>query len=394
MRVLQLCPKPLFEPMDGGKIAMLNTAKGLNELGVEVVQWMIHTRFHKFPVEVPTDYHFKIEKSFIDTSINWKGAIKNLFSKSSYNLQRFNDKRVNEDLIKLIEKYKPEVIQSESIYCLTALKEIKKKFNIPIVLRAHNIEHLIWKRTADYCRNPIRKIYLNYLSKKLRKDELEIANQVDAIAVLSEVDFQFFNKHFPHKKIAVVGIGTELERTVMPKFPIKDVFHIGAMDWKPNEEGLRWFVNECWPIIHKSYPYLKCVLAGNNMPPFFLTQKNNNIQVTDAPNAEYFMNQHDILIVPLLSGSGIRVKIIEALALGKVVIATNIAIEGLGLNNKQNVLIANNSKEFLECVSFCIDKPEISLQISENAAIFAQRNFSTKKNSEKLIQLYHSIFKN
>jgi glycosyltransferase involved in cell wall biosynthesis len=394
MRVLQLCSKPLFAPFDGGKIAMIDAAKGLRENGIEVVQWMIHTRFHTFPKQFTNDAGQIIEKSFIDTSINWKSAFLNLFKSQSYNIQRFDNKKANNELIAVIEKYKPDIIHSESIYCLTAIEEIKKRFDIPIVLRAHNVEHQIWERTAQITKNPIKKLYLNILVKKLKKDELRIANYSDAVITFSEVDKQFFKHYFPLKKLEVIGIGTRLKKSFSPTFPISNIFHIGGMDWKPNQDGINWFLNDCWPLIHASYPQLECILAGLNMPQKFYELENINVKIKVANDAEQFMNQHQILFVPLLSGSGVRVKIIEALALGKVVIATSIAAEGLGVTDNINILIANSKEDFLKQITKCLEKSEVCLKISENAAIFAQENFNTLKNSQKLIALYNRLLKN
>ena len=394
MRVLQLCSKPLFAPFDGGKLAMIDAAKGLRENGIEVIQWMIHTRFHTFPKQFTSESGQIIEKSFIDTSINWKSAFLNLFKSQSYNIQRFDDKKANSELIAVIEKYKPDIIHSESIYCLTAIEEIKKRFNIPIVLRAHNVEHQIWERTAQITKNPIKKLYLNILVKKLKKDELRIANYSDAIVALSEIDKQFFQNYFPSKNMEVIGIGTRLKKSFHPTFPISNIFHIGGMDWKPNQDGINWFLNQCWPLIHAAYPQLECILAGLNMPQKLYELENINVKIKVANDAEQFMNQHQILFVPLLSGSGIRVKIIEALALGKVVIATSIAAEGLGVTHNTNILIANSKEDFLRQITKCLEKSEVCLKISENAAIFAQENFNTLKNSQKLIALYNRLLKN
>jgi glycosyltransferase involved in cell wall biosynthesis len=394
MRVLQLCPKPLFAPLDGGKLAMIDVAEGLRKRGVEVVQWMIHTRFHTFPQQIEIAPDTIIEKSFIDTSINWKSALLNLFNAQSYNIQRFDNKNANNELIAVIEKYKPHIIQAESIFCLTAIEEIKQKFNIPIVLRAHNIEHLIWKRTALVTKNPFKKWYLNLLAGRLQKDELKIAKKADAITVLSDVDYKYFNHYFPEKNIEIISIGTNLKKSTAPTFPISSIFHIGGMDWKPNREGMDWFLKECWPNIHAKFPDLKCVLAGLKMPQEFQQLQQRNVFIETAKSAEDFMNKYQILIVPLLSGSGIRVKIIEAMALGKVVIATSIAAEGLGATHKQNILIANSKEDFLKEITSCIENPELSLRISENAAIFAQENFNTLKNSQKLIAFYHRLLKN
>ena len=170
---------------------------------------------------------------------------------------------------------------------------------------------------------------------------------------ISSVDYSFFilNSHNPKGKVISFGIDIEdyqADDNYMPS-DIPELFHIGSMNWLPNIEGIEWFIENVWPLIIEQYPSITFTIAGRNIPNQFYAKNIKNFKVEgEVPDAKQFMLSKDIMIVPLLSGSGIRIKIIEGMALGKTIITTSIGAEGLDINDGVNILIANTPQEFLE----------------------------------------------
>jgi glycosyltransferase involved in cell wall biosynthesis len=391
MRILQLCPKPLFDPLDGGKIAMRASADGIKNAGHEVVQWMISTPRHPYPVNIPNDYPFPVINHFIDTRIKVGGAFLNLFSKKSYNLSRFLDVSNIREQLAWIKDNQVDLIQAESIYTLAHINQLRLETPIPIFLRAHNVEFLIWKRMADQCRNPLKKAYLTLLSNRLKAEEIDICNACNGVSVMSEIDAELLREAGVRVPIEVVGIACNLKpihrNSSMEK---KQLFHLGAMDWLPNREGVEWFVRHVWPIIHNALPDWKLVLAGKHISESYSSMKSQNILVKQVDNAADFMQEEGIMIVPLLSGSGIRVKIIEGLALGKVIITTSIGLEGIPAKDRIHILVANESADFLRIINDLIAFPEQAQSISENALTFANEHFGSEMLTQKLLHFYNS----
>ena len=118
--------------------------------------------------------------------------------------------------------------------------------------------------------------------------------------------------------------------------------------------------------------------------------KSQNILVKQVDNAADFMQEEGIMIVPLLSGSGIRVKIIEGLALGKVIITTSIGLEGIPAKDRIHILVANESADFLRIINDLIAFPEQAQSISENALTFANEHFGSEMLTQKLLHFYNS----
>lgn len=391
MRILQLCPKPLFDPLDGGKIAMRASAEGIQNAGHEVVQWMISTPRHTWPAPIPSDYPFQVFNHFTDTRVKVWSAFLNLFSEESYNLIRFRDAALLSKQIKWLSENNVDLIQAESIFTLTHIQDLRLKTKVPIYLRAHNVEFLIWKRMAEHCRNPLKRAYLNLLSKRLKTEEIAICNACNGMSVMSEIDAELFREAGVRVPIAVVGISTNLTPSQqVSSLEKKQLFHLGSMDWLPNREGVDWFIRHVWPEIHAALPDWILVLAGKEIPSFYTTLQDKNIHVKSAQDAAVFMQEEGIMIVPLLSGSGIRVKIIEGMALGKVIITTSVGLEGIPAQSGVNILIANEPADFLRIIKDLIAFPQLAQTISENALTFANEHFRSEYLTQKLLHFYNS----
>jgi len=170
------------------------------------------------------------------------------------------------------------------------------------------------------------------------------------------------------------------------------LFHIGALDWMPNLEALRWFMNNSWPIIHKRYPEVKFYIAGRNMPEEVKKYGSENVIICgEVESAIDFMNSKQIMVVPLLSGSGMRIKIVEGLALGKIIISTTVGAEGIGCKNLTHIMIADTPMEFAEIVGIMINDKDFADRLSSNAIAFVQEKFDNHLICERLLTKYRQL---
>ena len=391
MKLIQICPKSPLPTDDGGKIAMLEIANGLHDAGICVKQLIFDTSKNRFPATAPKNYPFEFRKVFMQTQVSVLGGLTNLFSSSSYLLKRFENQQVLEELQAWIHDEPVDLIQAESIYALAPIIHALKELKTPVFIRAHNVESLIWERLASRTRNPLKRRYLRIQASRLKKEEIAMCNRVEGILAISELDKKIMQANGITTPITVIGISTTLARETSPDHPnqAQELFHLGAMDWTPNREGIDWFIETVWPQIRQKWPKLKFILAGKNMPERYSKKQAEGIYVKQAIHSASFMESHGIMIVPLLSGSGIRVKLIEGLALGKVIIATSVAAEGIPVIDGKHMLIANTPQEMIAQIGRCLTDKALALEISKNAAIFAQEQFSRKHLTEKLISFYH-----
>jgi glycosyltransferase involved in cell wall biosynthesis len=174
------------------------------------------------------------------------------------------------------------------------------------------------------------------------------------------------------------------------EFP--SLFSIGAMNWIPNVEGIRWFLQNVWPDVHRQYPSLNYYIAGREIPLWLMNTDYPNVVIEgEVENALQFMKSRGVMIVPLFSGSGIRIKIIEAMAAGKAIISTTIGAEGILYTRGENIMIADTPCEFFEMISACVENHDLCKKIGRNASGLISLHYNWDKIITKLLAFYQII---
>jgi len=398
MKILQLCHKPPIPSKDGGCIAMNNLTQGLLEAGHKVKILTIYTPKHDFKLEeMPPAYIEKtdIEGVFVDTSINLMDAYIAVMTNDSYHVNRFFSTDMDIRIERVLKKGNFDAIILESLFITPYLHTIKKnKKNAPIILRAHNIEYTIWEKIAIRTKNPFKKIYLNHLTRQLREYECMMYNLVDGIATIADSDKIRMMQLGTHKPIKTISFGLNLQ-DYQPKPQTQvNLFHIGAMDWSPNLEGIQYFVDRIWPSLHADFPQLQLLLAGRNMPEAWKQWDIPNLRIEgEVDDAHLFIQKNGIMIVPLLSGGGIRVKIIEGLALGKVVISTTIGAIGIEDKKDHPILIADNLQEWKNHISNLLSSKSHRDDLSAKGRSFAEKYFNHHHITSELIHFIKQVSK-
>jgi glycosyltransferase involved in cell wall biosynthesis len=397
MKVLLLCNKSPWPLREGGPIAMYAIINGLLKAGHTVKVLAANTnKYFVDPTTLPADFVKKtrIEFATIDLSVKPLGALYNFIRGRSYHVARFRNKDFEQKLLNILQKEEFDVIQTEMIYTTVYLDIIKRYSKAKIILRAHNIEHLIWKRIAGNHKNVFKKFYLEHLFRTLRDYELQVIRQVDGIAAITETDAAFFRQYSGEVPVIAVPFGIDPNEFPDPVLlpSSADIFHIGAMNWLPNEEGIRWFLNNVWPEIIKEFPSLTLNLAGRMMPDWLTNIHSKGVIVAgEVPDALEFMAKHSIMIVPLFSGSGIRIKIIEAMMAGKVVIASSIGAEGIHCTHGKDILIADSKDAFVEAIRLAVGNPLLRKSIGENARNLMLSQHNNNQLIEHLTQFYQRL---
>ena len=372
MKVLQLCLKVPFPASDGGCIAMHNMQKSWWKNGVTVKVLTFNTIKHLVDLQaLPADYlaNTSIEGVFLDNHIKPLNALKALFAGESYNIKRFVSSDFEEKLKSVLGSNQYDVVQLESLYMAPYIETIRTASNAKIVFRPHNIEYKIWERLAINTINPIKKVYLRILTKQLKKFEQLVLNKVDLLLPLTWEDAQILTQMHCRKSMMVLPIGVAIHDYPTPIQPNNQVvFHLGAMDWLPNVEGIRWLVRKVWPLVIKENKNAVLSLAGKGMPSDLLGLNSKNIQVSDfIADAPGFFNAGQVMVVPLLSGSGMRVKIIEGMAMGKAIVTTTIGKEGILAKHQKELLIADSPEEFAAAIVQLLNDPVKVGQIGKKA---------------------------
>ncbi|MFN5795635.1 MAG: glycosyltransferase family 4 protein, partial [Bacteroidota bacterium] len=182
-----------------------------------------------------------------------------------------------------------------------------------------------------------------------------VINESDAIIAITKEDKDYLQENFNKKNIFVLPYSVKkIFTSNSPKNKTLNFYHLGSMDWLPNLNGLEWFLSNVWKKFFINNTSMFFRMAGRNMPEHLIQQSEKNLFIEgEISNAEKFVNSCDVMICPLFSGGGIRIKIIEALSCGKPIIATKIAAEGIPYQNysPSPIIIVENENDFIESIN-------------------------------------------
>ncbi|MCR4829767.1 MAG: glycosyltransferase family 4 protein [Bacteroidales bacterium] len=397
MKILQLCYKPPFPSVDGGTLAMNSLTRGLLAQGCEVKILSVASEKHPVKWERLTE-EYKASTGFeaveIDLRVKALPAAVALLCGESYNVKRFDSSAFRSRLTELLKAEKYDVIHVESIFLAPYLETIRQYSQAPVVLRAHNVEHRIWQQMAEGSDKVLKRWYLKKLALALRAYEVERVNAFDGVACITEDDMETFRLLGCRKPMISIPFGMELPQTSATKTRHDMLFYIGSMDWRPNLEGVTWFLDNVWPLIHKEMPELRMVLAGRNTPDDLVWRYWNREDVEirgEVENASTFISEGLINVVPLLSGSGIRVKIIEAMSHGKAVVSTTIGAQGIHYEEGKHLLIANTPEEFVEKVRRLANDPAFAVEMGNNARELIAAEYDANNLAKRLIDFYTTL---
>ncbi len=356
LKILLLTHRIPFPLNDGGAMGVHYFIDGYLQQQVSLSVLSMNTTKHFVPEKKwPSLYNnlnfFKAVP--IDNKVKLLGAFKNLFSTKSYNTQRFESKAYLEALENILREHTFDIVQIDNIYLESYISTIRNLTKAKIICRIHNIEYLIWQRLADNQAKGLKKYYLQLLANRLKIVELNALKQVDLLLTINK-DEQHFLKAQGIETLAYYmpfGIDSSSLQMRNVQLQAQTIFHIGSMDWKPNLEGLAWFMNKVWPLVEEKNGAVQLHIAGKNMPEYLLQNNMHNVKAHGmVPEATAFMQTYHTLIVPLLSGAGVRVKILEAISLGKHIVSTSIGASGLDLTHQKNILIADTPQAFADAI--------------------------------------------
>jgi glycosyltransferase involved in cell wall biosynthesis len=398
MRILQLCTKVPYPPLDGGAAGVYYFSDAFSSLGHQVEILAVNPPKHFIDEQaykdLPPTLH--IHSVATDTSPHWYDALNNfLFTKFPYFVERFINEKFTKELIEIIELNHPDIVQIEGIYLCPYIPVIRKHTTANIVLRAHNVEHTLWSDIANSQKNILKKAYLKIQASRLKKYEIMQLTKVDGVTTVTENDLQVLKRNVPSATAIVVPFGITLPANISNIKPnLKALYFLGALDWIPNQEALDWFVKIVWPGILEVFPDFEFHIAGRNAPQCFVNLLKNKRRVVfhgEVPEASVFIQPYTINVVPLFSGSGIRVKIIESMAYGKVVIGSSKAVSGIPAVTGQHLLLAETAEDYLNHIKNLISKPGLIKEISDNAQAFVRERFNILAITSDLVTFYRKI---
>ena len=397
MRILIIANKVPYPPKDGGSIATLTLARHFSYLGHQVTVLAMNTSKHYFPLDqLPLKLSNHIKFIGVDTEapISPIAALKNLFfSRKAYIAERFYTEKFRIKLEELLDENDYDIIQLEGSYMGMYMPSIRSHSNAKVAMRAHNLEYEIWERTAKNAML-LKRFYFANLAQRIKNLEVSLLNSFHAMIPITQRDADSLRVLGCKIPMHITPTGIDVEDSIKSDADIEfpSVFHIGALDWPPNQEGLLWFFEKVWPLVIEKHPQLKFYLAGRNASAKIKSlEATNLIFLGEVESATDFMNTKAIGVVPLLSGSGMRIKIVEGMALGKSMITTKIGVEGIPATDGKDIMIADKPEEFAEKICRMLDDKVLFEKIGNEAYAFVHESFDNRVIAKSLLDFYKTL---
>jgi len=394
MNVLLICNKFPYPAKDGSSIAIMRMIDTMLTAEITVHLFSLNTKKHyKNTNDIQQKYgnNINVTSVDVDTKITPTNTLVNLLGKQSFHVSRFFNGAVARKLEEVLKAEKFDILQFEGIFMAPYLAIAQQLSKAKTVLRTHNIEHKIWERFLKTENNYLKSKYLKLQTNRLKKYEIVMAPYFDGILGISDTDLSFFQE-ITKKPGLSLACAVNLEN--YPELPSEknNFFHLGAMDWMPNVAGMQWFLKEVWPLVLNTLPKAEFILAGREMPQELLEHKQKGVSVLgEIDDARDFYRKNGMLIVPLLSGSGIRIKLIEGLSYGKAVVSTPVGAEGIAITDNKNILLAETPQAFANAMIELYNHTEKRLALGKAARVFSLNQYDMKKLSKELMQFYRTL---
>ena len=363
--------------------------RNLMDAGCEVHYAMIGTEKHPFdPNAFPTEIRQKValESRPIDTNIKPLKALQYLFKKGSYNVERFYSDDFAELLKKNLNQHKYDAVIFDNVFSARYL-DIYLNSGVKTFVRTHNVEFEVWQTQAEATSNPIRKWYLKKLAKDLEIFETNVLNKVDGVLSISGDDTIKFKDSGVKTKIQTIPVSLEMPE-YEHNYGNSGIFHLGAMNWQPNVEAVNKVIGLI-PELRNTDPNLEFTIAGLQSEVYVSNDPANGIHVKGfVPDLEAFLSTQGILVSPILSGSGVRIKILEMMAYGIPVITSSRG--AMGLEDTSGIVIADSDEAIKNAVYELRSDENKRKTLGHQAKSIVTLYHNPKSISEKILEFINS----
>lgn len=389
MRILfltNLLPYPLD---NGGKIKTYNILETLSEKGdIDLFCYYENDDELKYEKELKTicksiNYFKKPLTTNNNISYMKKVAAKSLISKLPMTVFKYYDDKMKEKLSEYIECNNYDYIYIDHLQ-LAVYIDLFLSNKSKIILDQHNCESVIMKRRFDKEKSFLKKMFFYFEYMKLKSFEKKCLNIVNRVIVLSEEDKKEMIKisKAPSDKFYIIPIPVTIDYVKNRNTKVKDkikLLFLGTMSWYPNSHGILWFLKQVIPLMNQKYIDYELYIVGKSPGKDIIeeSRKYDNIHITGYVNdTNDYIEICDAMVVPLFIGSGMRVKILEALGKALPIITTQIGLEGIKAQDEKEILIANNAVEFIKCIQKLYNE-EMYNNLQTNGLELFNKQYST-----------------
>lgn len=264
-----------------------------------------------------------------------------------------------------------------------------------LCLDQHNIEYDVRRRTAEMDVGLVRRAYSAIDWRKLRREEHRAWRRFHGCIVASERDGELLRRDVPRARTAVVPNGVDTDAFApMPELGTEPdtVLFFGALSYHPNTDGLLFFLREAWPLLKARRPGVKLRIVGPTPPPSIASWPDPSVEVVGyVDDIRPHIARAAVVVVPLRIGGGTRLKILEAMALGKAIVSTTLGAEGIDVTHEREILVADDGVALATQIDRVLSDDVLSRRLGAAARELAVERYSWRSSAERLTRFYEEL---
>jgi len=377
VRILWLKAGKLLPIDTGGKIRSYNILRHLaRHHEVTLLSYYGGFRDSVYEAEIQRElpgtyilYTAALDGQFVTQALRYVGRV---FQSTPFAVSKFTDAGVQRVVSAWLNEKKFDVSVCDF---LSASGNFPKELVTPTVLFQHNVESALWRRMAETESNPAKRVVYRLEAQKMLRYERRALSKFHHVIAVSEHDRRQMLSMDPNCTISVVPTGVDTQKYVPSPAaaanPPRIVF-VGSMDWEPNIDAVVYFCAQVLPKIRAEFPSAIFQIVGRNPHPSIRQLVSACVEVTGTvPSVSDYLRAATVIAVPLRIGGGTRLKIYEAMAMGKAVVSTSIGAEGLEVKNGRDLILADDAKALSEAIILLLRDPELRRHYEEAAAKLA-----------------------
>ena len=394
MKILFLSPTVPFPLTDGGRIRVFNLLKQIAEKS-EVTLLALETQTTDAE-GVAELQQFGIQVHLVPNAptlprVSFGTLLKAFFKRQPITVARYDVPTYRQKFRELITNETFDLVHYEMFH----IAQFQTETDLPSVLSQQNVDSAIWRRLCSETTNPFYKFAYWTQQLAFQRYERVLSPKFDVVTCTSDIDATVFQQHCAEDAIEIIPNGVDVTH-YLPDYSSEASAHliyIGSMDWYPNEDAVAFFTDEVLPRIQEKVPDVAFSIVGGN--PSTRVQKlaeREGVVVTGrVPEIKPYFAEATVFVVPLRIGSGTRLKILEALAMGKAIVSTTVGAEGLDLRDGEEIFIADEPIAFADAVTRLLTDSELRRRMGESGRIRVERDYDWRSIGEKLHGVYTKI---
>ena len=385
MDILFITPRLPYPPDQGNKIVMLNFIKFLSKRHKITLFSLAREDADPKHIDYLKQYCRRIEVASMRPKWSVKNFLLALVRLDPYTSIKYYSPALMKKLKELFRETRFDVIQVEFYYMAQYIMKLRRLIpESAVILDTHNVEYFMYGEYFKQVKNPVLKFFMFFELLRIKRYESFVFKYFDRCLAISKGDIGRIKSLAPGANVVLqlTGIDTDICASYNTRPKDNTIIFYGTMSFFANYDGIKFFYNKVFPVIKKSIPAVKLIIAGGSPPADIRAlKKDPSVTVTGyVEDIRLLIAASSVVVVPLRVGGGVRLKIMEAWAMGKAVVSTSVGADGLDFSDGDDIFIADDPEAFAKKAVKLIKNEDLRQRIGKKARYKAQTQCAWEKN--------------